>query len=649
MLGLSRNMRPEDLGIGKLFERVRDAVIVADAASQQIVLWNPAATKIFGYSLSEALELRVEALVPDHLKDRHRTGIVRYGETGHGDYIDSQKLLDLPALKKGGEEIRVELSLNPIGPSGDAAGRFVLAIIRDITDRKRAEAALRDAEALFRSVFDNASIGVAVVGLDGRFERVNHALCEILGYSEEEFLATTFGEITHTEDLDISMVYFRRALEGEIGTYSLEKRYIGTGGRPVWVSLDISLVRDSDGNPLYFVDQIQDITDRKRAESKLREAETRYRTIVENIPAAVYIQPADNTQALTYISPQIEQILGYTQEELLASVGRNWINLLHSDDRERVLAEDERTNETGEPFREEYRQRAKDGRYAWIREESVLVHGEAGEPIYWQGFLWDITERKETEEEIRHLNETLEKRVAERTAQLAEREDRLRTLLGKLVVAQEEERRRVAYEVHDGLAQMIVAVQQHLQAFAKQHPPDSVRGKESLEWNLALIQQTIEEARRVIGGLRPTALDDFGLATALRLEVETLRSEGWDISYVETLGDDRLPPTMETALYRVAQETLTNVRKHADTTSVRLSLGRLGQEIRLRVRDRGRGFSRTETVSGGGPGKRVGIAGMEERVALLGGKFTVLSRLGAGTLIVARVPITDSGEDVGHG
>ena len=642
-------MRPEDLGIGKLFERVRDAVIVADAETQQIVLWNPAATTIFGYSLSEALELRVEALVPDHLKDRHHTGIVRYSETGHGIYIDSQELLDLPALKKGGEEIQIELSLNPIGPSGDAAGRFVLAIIRDITERKRAEAALRDAEALFRSVFDNASIGVAVVGIDGRFERVNHALCEILGYSEVELLATTFGEITHPEDLDISFDYFRRALEGEIDTYSLDKRYIGTGERPVWVSLDISLVRDPDGNALYFVDQIQDISDRKRAEAGLREAETRYRSIVENIPAAVYIQPADGTQALTYISPQIERILGYAREELLGNTGRNWIDSLHPHDRERVRAADEHASETGEPFREEYRHLTKEGRYVWIREVSLLVRGDVGEPLYWQGFLWDITERKLAEEEIRDLNETLERRVAERTSQLAEREARLRTLLGKLVVAQEEERRRVAYEVHDGLAQMIVAVQQHLQSFAKQHPPDSVRGKESLEWNLALIQQTIEEARRVIGGLRPTALDDFGLAVALRLQVETLRSEGWEITYDESLGGERLSATLETALYRIAQEALTNVRKHADTTRVRLSLGRLGPEIRLRIRDRGRGFSRTEMVGGGGPGERVGIAGMEERAALLGGTFRVLSRPGAGTLIVARVLLADSGEDVGYG
>src|SRR5215208_7714600 len=103
-------MRPEDLGIGRLFEKALDAVIVADAETQRIVLWNPAAANIFGYSASEALELRVEALVPEHLKAHHRAGIARYAETGHGPYIDSPRLLELPALRKGGEEIYVELS-----------------------------------------------------------------------------------------------------------------------------------------------------------------------------------------------------------------------------------------------------------------------------------------------------------------------------------------------------------------------------------------------------------------------------------------------------------------------------------------------------------------------------------------------------------
>src|ERR671921_2539142 len=141
----SERVRPEDLGFGRLFERVRDAVIVADAETQRIVLWNQAAKDIFGYSASEALRLRVEALVPEHLKDQHRAGIARYAETGHGPYIDSPRLLELPALRKGGEEIYIELSLSPIEVVDHADGneRYVLAIVRDITARKRVEEEIR--------------------------------------------------------------------------------------------------------------------------------------------------------------------------------------------------------------------------------------------------------------------------------------------------------------------------------------------------------------------------------------------------------------------------------------------------------------------------------------------------------------------------
>jgi len=158
------------------------------------------------------------------------------------------------------------------------------ATIQDITERKEAEAALREAreterrqnqEALrearerFRNAFENAPIGVAVVGLEGRFLQVNRSLCEILGYSEGELLSMNFLDITHPEDVDRSVDRVRRVVEGEADRYSLEKRYVGSGGRPVWVSLSVSLVRDAGGEPLYFVDQIQDITERKVAEREL--------------------------------------------------------------------------------------------------------------------------------------------------------------------------------------------------------------------------------------------------------------------------------------------------------------------------------------------------------------------------------------------
>jgi PAS domain S-box-containing protein len=142
----SERLRPEDLGFGRLFERIRDAVIVADAETQRIVLWNAAAARMFGYSAPEALKLRVEELVPEPLKAAHRAGIARYARTGHGQYIDSDAPLDLPAVRNNGEEISVELSLSPIRPVHDADGgeaRFVLAIIRDVTKRKGAEDAVR--------------------------------------------------------------------------------------------------------------------------------------------------------------------------------------------------------------------------------------------------------------------------------------------------------------------------------------------------------------------------------------------------------------------------------------------------------------------------------------------------------------------------
>ena len=228
---------------------------------------------------------------------------------------------------------------------------------------------------------------------------------------------------------------------------------------------------------------------------------------------------------------------------------------------------------------------------------------------------------------------------------LAEREKRLKDLVGQQLAAQEEERRRVAYEVHDGLGQLVIGAYQHLQAFARFHAPKSEHEREMFEQGLGLVRRTIGETRRVIAGLRPTTLDDFGLQNAVRLEVEALREEGWSVGYKESLGEDEpLSAAVETALFRVAQEALTNVRKHADTRRACLSLGRLGHKIRLRVRDWGQGFDPAQTPNGGNTGESVGLSSMKERMALLGGEFKIVSRPGLGTLVAAELPLPRQGE-----
>jgi len=222
---------------------------------------------------------------------------------------------------------------------------------------------------------------------------------------------------------------------------------------------------------------------------------------------------------------------------------------------------------------------------------------------------------------------------------LSESERRLQDLVNRLLVAYEEERRRVAYEVHDGLTQTVVAAYHHLQALSDLFGSDSRQARQMLDKIVGIMRQTIEESRRVIADLRPTVLDDFGLAAAIRLKVKGLREEGREVEFFNDLGKERLPAEVETVLYRVAQEALTNARKHAgDDARILVRLGREDGALNLQVRDWGAGFD-PAGVGGAGPGEQVGISGMRERIALVGGEIELRSARGAGTSVTVRVPM----------
>ena len=208
----------------------------------------------------------------------------------------------------------------------------------------------------------------------------------------------------------------------------------------------------------------------------------------------------------------------------------------------------------------------------------------------------------------------------------------------------EEERHHIAYELHDGLAQMVTSTHQHLQAYAGHHRPRAANGRAELDRALDLARRSVREVRRGIAGMRPSALDDFGLATALEMHVESLRAEGWDLGYEHNLGDARLPAAIELVVYRVAQEALTNVRKHAQTQRAHVALECGAGRLRLAVRDWGRGFEPATLPGARAPGERIGLHGMRERVALLGGRWHLESSPGNGTLVVAEIPLSNEHE-----
>ena len=281
-------LHPQDLGIGTLFERIRDAVIVAEAQSERIVLWNPAAERMFGYSSSEALELKVEALVPEPLKAQHRAGTARYAKTGHGPYIDSHEVLELPAVRKDGEEIIVELSLSPIGPLHEAAaggGRFVLAIIREVTERKRSEERFR---LLVEGVKDYA---IFMLDPQGHIVSWNSGAEHMKGYRAEEIMGRPFTVFYTEEDLERGHPEEELRIATAEGTYEEEGIRVRKDGSKFWASVLITALRNEEGKLRGFAKVVRDVTERKRMEEEVRrlneELENRLAQRTEQLKAAM--------------------------------------------------------------------------------------------------------------------------------------------------------------------------------------------------------------------------------------------------------------------------------------------------------------------------------------------------------------------------
>ncbi|CAA9366213.1 MAG: hypothetical protein AVDCRST_MAG93-7995, partial [uncultured Chloroflexia bacterium] len=224
-----------------------------------ITSWNRGAQRMYGYSPEEAVGKPISILVPPEKLDEIPQILETLRQGVATDNFETER------VRKDGTRIHISANFSPVlGPREEIIGAATIA--RDITERKRIEGALRESEQLFRSSFENAAIGMALVAPDGRWLQVNHALCQILGYPEQELLEKTFQDMSHPDDLEADLDCIRQLLAGSLHTCKLEKRYLHKQGHAVWVLLNSSLVRDTRDNPLYFIAQVQDISERKELE-----------------------------------------------------------------------------------------------------------------------------------------------------------------------------------------------------------------------------------------------------------------------------------------------------------------------------------------------------------------------------------------------
>ena len=299
----------------------------------------------------------------------------------------------------------VKMRINATYENGEC--NIIYGTLEDVTTQVNMLRELREREEKFHQAFDYAPIGMALVAPDGRWIKVNNSLCNMLGYDGEEFLKHTFQDFTHPEDLDLDLSHMYRLLNNEIAGYNIEKRYFHKAGHQIWIYLSVTLVRDADGVPMYFVSQIKDITDRKRSLEILLHERQRLDNIIKSTQVGTWEWhlPTDET----VYNKRSAAILGYLPTEISAGTMASWHDMIHPDDREINVHELEKCFTKQKKFYAcECRMKHKNGNWVWVEIRGKVVKWENdNKPLLMLGTYADIHDRKAMEQERKQAMEII--------------------------------------------------------------------------------------------------------------------------------------------------------------------------------------------------------------------------------------------------
>jgi PAS domain S-box-containing protein len=256
----------------------RDAIVSADV-NGRIIFWNAGAEAIFGLPAAEALGRPLTDLMPERYRDAHRAGMARFLATGEGRLVGST--IEVEGLRADGTEFPLELSLGTWSQNGQ---RCFSGVLRDVSDRVRARRALREAEERFAGAFEGAAVGLMLAAPDGTLLRANQALCELTGWPEEQLAGRTFDELLHPGERGADEAALRAMLAGRTRRLATERRVLVADGTSKIVRINLSLIRSADGEPLHFVGQVEDVTERRRMIEALTISEARYKGLIAHLP-----------------------------------------------------------------------------------------------------------------------------------------------------------------------------------------------------------------------------------------------------------------------------------------------------------------------------------------------------------------------------
>ncbi|HEU0296779.1 MAG TPA: PAS domain S-box protein [Anaerolineales bacterium] len=524
----------------------------------------------------------------------------------------------------------------------DSEGRldYLVAILEDIEEQKHNLASLRESEERFRSMFEHAAVGIGVMGLNRRLIDANPALCKTYGISRAELIGMDATEITHPEDNPEAIQLFNELMTGQRDSYEMDRRYIRKNGEVFWAHVNMSSVRGLDGKPMYLVGMVMDVDQQKHAAEELRKSQARFQAIFDNMAVGVAVLTLDRMPIA--FNATTERIIGYTAQELRNVDPRS---LAVSEDRD-IDSEwfRELVNGIRDSYVMERRYRHKSRRIFWARINYSLVRDLDGKPDYLIGIIEDIDEQKRAAERIAQQEAdyllTLQHRVNERTHELETANQLLQKEIEQRKKIEEElsskaaeeavaaDRTRLARDLHDAVTQTLFSASLTAEVLPDLWEVDIEEAKKSAEELRQLTRGALAEMRTLLLELRPATLTQTRLSDLIKQLCEAFIGRSRLPIALTIEGERNLPPEVQIACYRIAQESLNNVFKYARASRVNVSLFLSPTGMRFEVCDNGIGFDLTTNKP-----TSLGMRIMHERAEAIGADLFVSSTLGSGTCI----------------
>ncbi len=603
-----------------LIDNLQEYAVFALDTQGRVLSWNSGAERIFGYPAHDIIGKHFSVLYPQEDLRSGKPWVFLETALKAGRIEDEGW-----RGRKDGSQFWANVLITVLRePDGGLAGFG--AVVRDFSERKRAEEALRLSEERFRSLVQGVT-DYAIVMLDpeGRINSWNEGAELIHGYKAGEVIGKHFAIIYPEEDLRRGKPAWELEVASRTGRFEDHGWRVRKDGTRFWANVIVTALHDGDGRPCGFGKVTRDITRQREAEEALRASEERFRLLVQGVRdyAIFMLDPRGN---VTSWNEGAQRIKGYTASEIIgkhisvfytdedAAVGKAQLNL-------------ERAVKEGRIEDEGWRVR-KDGSRFWASVVITALRDDTGALYGFSKVTRDITEK-------RRAQQALEKSHAALTAS----EHSLRELSGRLLRMQDEERGRLGRELHDTIGQYLSALKMTLEVLTSTPPPK--RSEEQLAECIRITDDCIREVRTISYLLYPPMLEEMGLETAIEWHIDgfTKRS-GIRVEYEVENEIGRLPRDIEVALFRIFQESLTNVHRHSGSPTAQVRLWLEKGKVILEVQDQGKGAPAgvLESSSDSLGTLGVGLRGMNERVRQLGGELKLASS-DKGMMVRATIPL----------